>query len=102
MTTHSQHSGYSAEKAARLEARLNPAQKEQFQHAADLTGQSLTDFVLNSIQEAANRVIREHQVINLTVSESERFVAALLDSPEPNPALKKAAQRYRKFKVDKD
>ena len=58
----SQRPNYSSEKAERLEARLSRQQKELIQHAADLAGRSLTDFILSASQEAANKVIREHEV----------------------------------------
>ncbi|EKD77875.1 MAG: hypothetical protein ACD_42C00140G0002 [uncultured bacterium] len=92
---------YSEEKAERLEARLSRAQKELLQHAADLLGRSLTDFVVTVSQEAANKVIREHAIITLTVKDSENFVRILLNPPKPNVALKKAAQRYKKFQGKK-
>ena len=92
-----QRSNYSSEKAERLEARLSQKQKALIQHAADLAGRSLTDFILSASQEAANKVIREHEVITLTAKESERFVDVLMSPPVPNLALKKAAKRHRDF-----
>lgn len=93
----SQRPNYTSEKAERLEARLSRKQKELIQHAADLTGRSLTDFILSASQEAANKVIREHEVITLTAQESENFVNALMNPPAPNLALQKAAKRHRDF-----
>jgi len=93
---------YSNEKSERLEARLNQVQKKLIQHAADLAGSSLTDFVLKASQEAAHKIIREHEVVTLTAYESERFVNALINPPAPNKALKKAAKRYRDFLKDED
>ena len=93
----SQRPNYTAEKAERLEARLSRKQKELIQHAADLAGRSLTDFILSASQEAANKVIREHEVITLTAQESENFVNALMNPPAPNLALQKAAKRHRDF-----
>lgn len=93
----SHHSNYKPEKSNRLEARLSRQQKELIQHAADLVGRSLTDFILSASQEAANKVIREHEVITLTARESENFVNALMNPPDPNLSLKKAAKRHRKF-----
>ena len=90
-------SNYSSDKAERLEARLNKQQKELIQHAADLAGRSLTDFVLSASQEAANKIIREHEVITLTAKESVNFVNILMDPPEPNLSLQKAAKRHRNF-----
>jgi uncharacterized protein (DUF1778 family) len=93
----SHRSNYKLEKSDRLEARLSRQQKELIQHAADLVGRSLTDFILRASQEAANKVIREHKVITLTAQESENFVNTLMNPPEPNPFLKKAVKRHRKF-----
>ena len=73
------------------------SQKELIQHAADLLGRSLTDFVISSIQEEAKKIIREHEIITLTARESKDFVNSLLNPPEPNAALKKAAKRYHAF-----
>ena len=92
-----QRSNYTSEKAERLEARVSQKQKKLIQHAADLAGRSLTDFILGASQEAANKVIREHEVITLTVQESKHFVNVLINPPTPNSALQKAAKRYRDF-----
>lgn len=92
---------YSSEKAERLEARLSRAQKDLIQHAADLLGRTLTDFVISSSQETAQRVIREHEIVSLTTRESRNFVDALSNPPKPNAALKKAARRYRSFAKNK-
>jgi len=97
MHSHSRQMPYSPEKAVRLEARLSPEQKKLIQYAADLAGRSLTDFVISSSQKAANKVIREHEIITLTTKDSRRFVDALFDHPEPNAALKKAAKRHDEF-----
>jgi len=93
---------YSSEKSERLEARLSQAQKKLIQHAADLSGRSLTGFILTALQEAANKIIREHKVITLTTHESEQFVNALMTPPKPNNAIKKAAQRHHDFLEDAD
>ncbi len=93
----SQRSNYTSEKAERLEARLSRKQKELIQHAADLAGRSLTDFILSASQEAANKVILEHEMITLTAQESKNFVNALMNPPAANLALQKAAKRYRDF-----
>lgn len=96
------HSNYSSEKSERLEARLSLQQKQLFQHAADLTGRTFTDFIISALQEAASKVIREHEVIGLTAKESKRFADTLLNPPKPNTALKKAAKRHQNFIQDKN
>lgn len=82
-------------KTVRFEARMTLRQKELFQHAADLRGQSLTDFALTYLQEAAERVIRECEVMQLTAKDSLLLVDAFLNPPTPNEALQKAAKRYQ-------
>jgi uncharacterized protein (DUF1778 family) len=82
-------------KTARLEARLTDQQKDLLQHAANLTGRSLTEFVVSSAQEVAARTVREHEVLTLSARDRQVFVNALLKPSPPNRRLKKAAQRYK-------
>jgi uncharacterized protein (DUF1778 family) len=82
-------------KTARLEARLTDEQKALFQHAADLIGRSLTEFVVSSAQEVAARTVREHEVLTLSSRDRQVFVDALLKPCPPNKRLSQAAKRYR-------
>jgi uncharacterized protein (DUF1778 family) len=84
----------STHKRERLEARITPEQKALFQRAADLTGRSLTDFVISSLQAAAEETVRTYQVLELTARETEAFLAALDNPPAPNERLGTAARRY--------
>lgn len=82
-------------RGARLEARVSSAQKALFQRAADLSTRTLSEFVVASAQEAANRIIQENEAIQLTRAEQMAFVSALLDPPEPKARLRQAAKKYR-------
>jgi uncharacterized protein (DUF1778 family) len=84
----------------RLEARVTAEQKELLRRAAALRGRSLTDFVVSSAQEAAEEVVRAHQVITLGPEDSAAFVEALLAPAEPNEALRAAYERYRSGSFD--
>ena len=84
-----------AAKTARLEARLTEEQKALFQHAADLSGRSLTEFVVSSAQEVATRTVREHEVLTLSDRDRRVFVQALLKPISPNKRLRQAARRYK-------
>ncbi|HUJ21015.1 MAG TPA: DUF1778 domain-containing protein [Bryobacteraceae bacterium] len=86
-----------AAKTARLEARLTDEQKALFQHAADLTGRSLTEFVVSSAQEVAARTVREHEVLTLSGRDRQVFVDALLKPTSVNKRLRLAARRYRRI-----
>ena len=81
--------------SARFEARMSSEQKALLQHAAALSGRTLSEFVVASAQEAAARVIQDHETIRLNQAEQIAFVTALLAPPAPNERLRQAAARYR-------
>ena len=80
---------------SRLEARVSTDQKDFFQRAASLTGRTLSELVIDSTQEAAAKIVREHEVIRLSREEQVAFVSALLSPSEPGARLKKAVKNYR-------
>ncbi|MBL7042675.1 MAG: DUF1778 domain-containing protein [Pirellulaceae bacterium] len=82
-------------KTARLEARITAEQKELIERAAAYEGRSVSDFVVGTVQRAAKAIIQEHEVLRLSESQSRAFVETLLDPPEPNEALERAAEQYR-------
>lgn len=91
--------GASAPKRERLEARITEEQKETLARAAALTGMSVTDFVVLNAERAARATIREHEVMELSVRDTRALMAALLNPPEPNAALLRSAERYRRLVV---
>lgn len=82
-------------KRERLEARITPEQKEQFQRAADLSGKTLTAFVVESVQAAAEATIRERGESRITSRDYETFVEAVMNPQGPNGKLREAFQRHR-------
>ncbi len=82
-------------RTARLEARVTTDQKTLLQHAAALSGRTLSEFVVASAQEAAAKVIQEQETIRLTRKEQIAFVTALLDPSTSSARLRKAATKYR-------
>ena len=89
----------SSSKTYRFDARLNQDQKLLIQRAADLEGRTMTEFVLHSAEQAAERTIEKRSLLILTARESEAFAAALLNPPEPGPVLRRGVREYR-AKVD--
>jgi uncharacterized protein (DUF1778 family) len=83
-------------RGSRLEARISPAQKSVLQRAAALSGRTLSEFVVASAQEAASKVIQDHESIRLTRAEQTAFVKALLAPPTAGANLRKAAAAYKK------
>ena len=86
-----------APKQARLGVRLDDQVKALLQHAASLRGRSMTDFLVDSAVEAAERVIKDASMITLGIEDARRFASALLTPPKPKVALKSAARRYREL-----
>jgi uncharacterized protein (DUF1778 family) len=82
-------------KADRIEARLTREAKDLIEHAARLEGLSASDFVVTHAQEAARAVISEHARWRLDRQQSQAFVDALVNPPQPNAALRRAAERYK-------
>lgn len=85
---------------ARFDMRLSGDLKELLQHAADLDGQSLTDFVLGAARRAAEETIRRHELIQLAVRDSQLIAEMLLDPPTPSDRLRAAVEGYRRFVGD--
>ena len=83
-------------RGARLEARVSAAQKAALQRAAALSGRTLSEFVVASAQEAASKVIRDHELIRLSRAEQTVFVKTLLAPSAPGAGLRKAAAAYKK------
>jgi uncharacterized protein (DUF1778 family) len=81
----------------RLEARISSEQKVFFQRAAAIRGLTFTDFIVESLQQAAVRTVEEHSVLKLDLEDREKFVDALTNPPAPNKALQTAAKRYRRM-----
>lgn len=84
----------------RIHARVTAPVKDLLQQAADLSGRSLSDFLVSSAQEAAEKTIREHRIVTLTAEESLRFATAILDPAPPNEALRAAFQKPRTVRGD--
>jgi uncharacterized protein (DUF1778 family) len=65
------------------------------EEAAAVTGQSLSDFAVTHLVQAARRAIEEATVTTLSARDREAFLRLVEADAEPNPALKHAAARYK-------
>lgn len=80
----------------RLEARISAEKKSMLKNAAELSGNTLTDFVINAAYEAAIRTIKEYQQLHLSVIDRDIFIQALLNPPQASDNLLKAIKQYKK------
>lgn len=89
----------------RITARLSAEKQEILQLAADLSGSTLNQFIVQSALRAAEQVIEQEEIIRsirLTMDESKRFFALLDEPPKPNEALQRAMTRFRNRKSGTD
>ncbi len=89
----------SSARTARVEARLSPEVLAIVKRAAEIQGRSLSDFVVSAAQEAARRTVEDLQVLRLAVEDQQTLAAALLNPPEPNDALRRAAAAHRRLVI---
>lgn len=82
-------------KSARLETRITPELQQQLRQVAEIQGRSLSDYVTAALHAAVQRDLEEMATIWLTREASERFARALIDPPEPSPALQRAFELHR-------
>ncbi|OKS84560.1 type II toxin-antitoxin system TacA family antitoxin [Mucilaginibacter polytrichastri] len=83
---------------ARFDAKIPKVQKELFEYAASLGGfRTLTDFIINAVQEKASAIIQEHNTIIASEKDREIFFNALMNPSGPNQKLKDAAEKYKLF-----
>jgi len=84
-------------RSKRFDARISATDKRLLDRAAELSGRSLTEFVVSSARDAAVRTIERFEHMVLTDSRDQAaFVDALLHPAPPNQRLRQAARRYRR------
>jgi uncharacterized protein (DUF1778 family) len=90
----------SASKDERVEARVTSAVKALFARAAAIQGRTITDFMVQSTLEAAQRVIREQEYLDFSQRDRIAFAEAVLNPPAPSKRLKQAAKRHQNILGD--
>ena len=89
-------------KNQRLELRLTTFQKEFINKAAIVSGfKNVSDYVLHIAINDSRTVIREQQLLDLSVRDRAAFMKALQNPPAPGHALKRATVKYKSFQKDK-
>ena len=80
----------------RLQVRLDAESKAVLQRAAGYRRKTISQFVLATAIEEAEKVIRENEVVTLSGPDWKIFYEALTNPPKPNAALRKAFAKYKK------
>ena len=84
-------------KTTTIRARISQERKALIEHAANLRGVSLTDFLLESAYEKAVNTIESHQILTLSQEDTALFMDVLANPPSPNEALKEAAKLHKQL-----
>jgi uncharacterized protein (DUF1778 family) len=84
-------------RSARIEARIAPEALAIVKRAAELQGRSVSEFVVQSAQEAANRTIEETTIVRLSAEGQRAFAEAILNPPSSSAGLGRAFAAHRKL-----
>ncbi len=77
-----------------LNMRVAPTQKKLLEKAAEVSGQSISAFVLDHALQAAHRELDEVRNYSLSVRDAQVFMAALENPPSAPAELKTAFLNY--------
>ena len=84
------------EELTRFDTRISKEQKYIFEKAAALGGyRNLTSFIIVTVQNRANEILKEQEQIIASNKDSEIFFEALTNPIQPNSAIFLAAQEYK-------
>ncbi len=79
----------------RITARVSEQIKQTLITAADLTGATLNQFLVQAALEKAELIIEKDKLIHLSKNDAQVFFDALENQPEPNAKLRNAVNNYR-------
>ncbi|WP_198264118.1 DUF1778 domain-containing protein [sulfur-oxidizing endosymbiont of Gigantopelta aegis] len=81
-------------KETRLIARTSTEIQQIIQRAANYSGTSLSQFLIESAMEKARNVIEQSETLHLSMMGTDTLFTALDNPPKANKKLLKAAQHY--------
>jgi uncharacterized protein (DUF1778 family) len=82
-----------AKRQGRINMRVDERQERVLRAAAELSGETLTGFVLAVATQRAEEVLERARRIDVGAEEFERFAAALDGPPEDMPTLRRYANQ---------
>ncbi|MBD2796495.1 DUF1778 domain-containing protein [Xenorhabdus sp. 18] len=88
-------STYSERKETRLVARTTMEIQEIVQRAADYSGLSLSQFLIEAAMDKARNVIERAETLQLSMAGADALFSALENPPKANQKLLKAAKNYK-------
>ncbi len=92
--------GTATAKQDRIGARVPHDVYETLRRAAELTGATVNQFLVQAALKEAQAVIEREDVIRLSPRDWSWLLELMENPPEPNAKLKAALERYEKAKLD--
>ncbi|MDA8107469.1 MAG: DUF1778 domain-containing protein [Betaproteobacteria bacterium] len=90
----------STEDRGRITARVPQGVQDTLQHAAELQGATLNQFVVQAALSEARRVIERDRVIHLSSADAALLLRLLEKPPAPTASLRKALRAYKNRTLD--
>ena len=87
-----------AEGNQRVSARVSSKVYDALAQAADLTGSTLNQFIVQSAYAKAQEVIEKERFIKMTARSAAMFFDTLEQPPPPNKKLRSAVRSYKKMR----
>ncbi|WP_293364223.1 DUF1778 domain-containing protein [Phenylobacterium sp.] len=75
-----------------LNLRIRPEVRDVIDRAAELTGKTRTDFVLEAARRAAEDALLDQTVFTVSPEAYDAFLKCLDEPPRPNPQLRRTLQ----------
>lgn len=82
-----------SKRQSRINMRVSHRQERVLRAAAELSGETLTGFVLSVATERAEELLERAQRVDVSAAAFRRFVAALDEPPAEMPALRRYARK---------
>lgn len=79
----------------RLNFQLSSEHKRLLERAASISGQSVSEFAISKLLPLAAETVADAERTHLSARDRDLFLNMLDSPPEPNDALRRAAERYR-------
>ncbi|MET3134484.1 uncharacterized protein (DUF1778 family) [Oxalobacteraceae bacterium GrIS 1.11] len=83
------------ENRERITARISPSIAAKLQAAADLSGATLNQFLVQAALEKADKIIDHETTIRYSLDDAALFIKMLDNPAQPNAALTQAFLRHK-------
>lgn len=81
----------------RVTARIPESIQETLQRAAELSGATLNQFMIQAALKEAKKVIEDERAIILSQSDADQVFSLIENPPVPNAKLKAAWNKHKEF-----